>query len=264
VVFDTLELTRLAGISDISAGTIEALHEAADLLCRPYPNTGAAMLRDRAKERLRQVHGLLGSRTTIEQHRELLVIAGWIAALLGCLHYDLGEREEAEAARQATYQWAKQAGHGELMGWTFEMSAWFALVEGNYEQLIDAAQAGQGVAGSNNAGVQLLLQEAKGWAHLGDRRQTDQALTRGADMLGRLPIPAHREHHFVFDRTKYALYASTCYTVLGDNDRAEEHALEVIAQHTRPDGSPTRLCGSHTLAWTSGSWPPVAATWTAR
>lgn len=67
-------------------------------------------------------------------------------------------------------QWAKQAGHGELMGWTFEMSAWFALVEGNYEQLIDAAQAGQGVAGGSNAGVQLLLQEAKGWA-LPRRRQ---------------------------------------------------------------------------------------------
>lgn len=88
-----------------------------------------------------------------------------------------------------------------------------------------------------DVGVQLLLQEAKGWAYLGDRRQTDQALTRGADMLGHLPIPAHREHHFVFDRTKYAFYASICYTVLGDNDRAEEHALEVIAQHTRPDGS---------------------------
>jgi hypothetical protein len=45
-------------------------------------------------------------------------------------------------------------------------------------------------------------------------------------MLGRLPIPAYREHYLVFDRTKHALYASTYYAVLGDNDRAEEHALE--------------------------------------
>lgn len=236
-VFDTLELARYAGMSDISAGTIEALHETTDLLCRAYPTTQAATLRDRAKKRLKQVHELLGTRTTIDQHRELLVIAGWIAALLGCVHYDLGEREEAEAARQAAYQWAKQAGHAELMGWAFEMSAWFALVEGNYEQLIDAAQAGQQIAGMSNAGVQLTLQEAKGWSYLGDRRQTDQALTRGAQMLGKLPVPAHREHHFVFDRTKYAFYAATCYAVLGDNDRAEEHALEVITRHTRPDGT---------------------------
>jgi transcriptional regulator with XRE-family HTH domain len=236
-MFDTLELARLAEMSDISTGTIEALQQAADLLCRAYPTTPAATLRDRTKRRLNQVVELLGSRTSLDQHRELLVIAGWMAALLGCVHYDLGEREEAEAARQAAYQWARQAGHGELMGWAFEMSAWFALVEGNYEQLIEFAQAGQQVAGVTNAGVQLTLQEAKGWSRLGDRKQTDQALTRGASLLAQLPIPEHRENHFVFDRTKYMFYAATCYVTLGDDARAEDHAQEVIAQHVRPDGT---------------------------
>jgi tetratricopeptide (TPR) repeat protein len=224
-------------MSDISAGTIEALYEATDLLCRAYPTTPAATLRDRTKKRLKQVHELLGSRTTIDQHRELLVIAGWMAALLGSVHYDLGEREEAEAARQAAYQWARQAGHGELMGWAFEMSAWFALVEGNYEQLVESAQAGQQLTGAANAGVQLSLQEAKGWSLLGDRKETDRALSRGAELLGQLPVPDHRELHFVFDHTKYLYYAGTCYTTLGDDDRAEEYALEVIATHPRPDGS---------------------------
>lgn len=236
-VFDTLELARLAEMSDISAGTVEALQQAAELLCRAYPTTPAATLRDRTKRRLRQVVELLGRRTSLDQHRELLVIAGWMAALLGCVHYDLGEREEAEAARQAAYQWARQAGHGELLGWAFEMSAWFALVEGNYEQLIEFAQAGQQVAGTTNAGVQLALQEAKGWSRLGDRKQTDQALSQGASMLAQLPIPEHRENHFVFDHTKYMFYAATCYATLGDDDRAEEHAVEVIAQHVRPDGT---------------------------
>jgi tetratricopeptide (TPR) repeat protein len=246
-VFDTLELARLAGMSDISAGTIEALQEATDLLCRAYPATPAATLRDRTKKRLQQVHELLGRRTTIEQHRDLLAIAAWMAALLGCVHYDLGEREEAEAARQAAYQWARQAGHSELMGWAFEMSAWFALAEGNFEQLIEAAQAGQQVAGVSNAGVQLTLQEAKGWSHLGDRKQTGEALARGAKMLGQLPVPLHREHHFVFDHTKYLYYAGTCYATLGDADRAEEHALEVITSHSRPDGTsnaPMRTAGA--------------------
>jgi tetratricopeptide (TPR) repeat protein len=160
-----------------------------------------------------------------------------MAALLGCVHYDLGEREEAEAARQAAYQWARQAGHGELMGWAFEMSAWFALCEGNYEQLIEFAQAGQEIAGPTNAGVQLALQEAKGWSRLGDRKQTDHALSRGASMLAQLPLPERREHHFVFDHTKYMFYAATCYTTLGDDNRAEEHAQEVIAKHVRPDGT---------------------------
>jgi tetratricopeptide (TPR) repeat protein len=236
-IFDTLELTRLAEISDIGAGTIETLNETADLLCRAYPSTPAATLRDRTKRRLQHVIRLLGGRSTLDQHRELLVIAAWLAVLLGCLHYDLGEREEAEAARQAAYQWAKQAGHGELMGWAFEMSAWFALVEGRYEQLIEFAQAGQAIAGTGSAGVQLILQEAKGWSRLGDHKQADAALTRGAEMLGRMPVPDHPEHHFVFDHAKWMHYAASCYVMLGDNDRAEEHAREVITQHGRPDGT---------------------------
>lgn len=236
-IFDTLELTRLAEVSDIGAGTIEALHETADLLCRAYPSTPAAILRDRTKRRLQHVIRLLGGRSTLTQHRELLVAAAWLAVLLGCLHYDQGEREEAEAARQAAYQWAKQAGHAELMGWAYEMSAWFALVDGRYEQLIEFAQAGQAVAGAGSAGVQLTLQEAKAWSRLGDHKQAEAALGRGAEMLSRMPVPVHPEHHFVFDHTKWMFYASTCYVWLGDNDRAEEHAREVITQHVRPDGS---------------------------
>jgi tetratricopeptide (TPR) repeat protein len=236
-IFDTLELTRLAEISDIGTGTIEALHETAELLCRAYPSTPAAVLRERTKRRLQHVIQLLGGRSTLDQHRELLVVAGWLAVLLGCLHYDLGEREEAEAARQAAYQWAKQAGHSELMGWAFEMSAWFALMEGRYEHLIEYAQAGQAVAGTGSAAVQLTLQEAKGWSRLGDHQQAEAALNRGAVMLGRMPAPAHPEHHFVFDHSKWLFYAASCYVLLGDDDRAEEHALEVIAHHTRPDGT---------------------------
>jgi transcriptional regulator with XRE-family HTH domain len=236
-IFDTLELARLAEASDTGAGTIEALSEAADLLCRAYPSTPADVLRDRTKRRLSKILNLLSRRIGLDQHRELLVIAGWMAALLACVHYDLGEREEAEAARQAACQWARQAGHAELMGWSFEMSAWFALVEGRYEELVDFAQAGQQIAGPTNAGVQLIMQEAKGWARLGDRKQADDALTRGAALLDKLPLPSHPDHHFVFDHTKYLFYAATSYTYLDDNDRAEEHALEVINRHARPDGA---------------------------
>lgn len=180
---------------------------------------------------------LLAGRLTLRQHRDLLVTAGWLSLLLGCLHYDLAQRERAEAARQAAYQMDKQAGHNEIMGWAYEMSAWFALTEHRYEEPAMAAQAGQDVAGVSSAGVQLTLQEARGDARAGDRRAADQALKRGGTILSKVPIPAHPEHHFVFDHSKWIFYAATCYTFLGDDDRAEEHALEVITQHQRPDGT---------------------------
>ena len=64
----------------------------------------AGELRARTKQRLNYISRLLHGRLTLAQHRELLVTIGWLALLLGCVHYDLGEREQAEAARQAAYQ----------------------------------------------------------------------------------------------------------------------------------------------------------------
>ncbi|MFI6797178.1 hypothetical protein [Streptosporangium canum] len=247
-LYGTMELAQQLQASDVGNGTLEALSEAVDLLCRAYPVVSAATLRDRTQKRLAQVNGLLGGRITLDQHRELLVITGWLTALLGCVHYDLGEREEAETARRAAYEMGRQVGHGELMGWAYEMSAWFALVEGRYEDVVTAARMGQAAAGQSSAMVQLTLQEARGLARIGDRREADKALTRGADILAKLPLPGNPDHHFVFDHAKWVFYAATAYTWLEDNDRAEEHALETIQMHTRPDGTsnaPMRVADAH-------------------
>ncbi|MCW2919386.1 MAG: hypothetical protein JWN52_7454 [Actinomycetia bacterium] len=240
-LFDTMELARMAEASDVGPGTIEAIEEAVDLLCRAYPNTPAPILRGRTKQRLKYVMDLIRGHVTLAQHRDLLVQAGWLAALLGCLHYDLGEREEAEAARQAAYQMGRHTGHAELMGWAFEMSTWFAITEGRLEDVIDAAQRGQAIAGTSSAMVQLTLQEAKAYARMGPSyaQEARDALERGAHILGQLPTPARPEHHFVFDHTKWIYYAATVYTWQGDNDRAEEHANEIIQLHTRHDGTTT-------------------------
>jgi tetratricopeptide (TPR) repeat protein len=236
-LFDTLELARLAGASDLGPGTIEGIAGSVDLLCRAYPATPGAVLRDRTQRRLLQVVDLLGKRVTLAQHRELLVQAGWLSALLGCVHYDLGQVEEAETARQAAAQMGGEAGHDELVGWAFEMAAWFALVEGRFEAVVELARAGQDVAGAGNALVQLTLQEAKGHARLGARDDALDALGRGADLLERMPRPPHPEHHFVFDHEKWVFYAATIHAWLGDDDIAQAHASAVIAGHTRPDGS---------------------------
>jgi hypothetical protein len=236
-LFDTMELVHLVDASDIGLGTLDVFEEAVDMLCRAYPSTPAAVLRDRTKQRLASVLRLLRGRLTLRQHRELLVHAGWLAALLGCVHYDLGQREHAEAARQAAYRFAKEAGHGELMGWAYEMAAWFALAEGRYEDVLDATQQGQQVTGPSNALVQLVLQEAKGYARLGDAKQARTALERGRVVLDRLPAPSNPAHHFVFDRTKWIFYGATVHTWVGDDGRAAEFAQEIVDRHTRPDGT---------------------------
>jgi tetratricopeptide (TPR) repeat protein len=232
-----MELARLLDGADIGVGTIEALEEATDLLCRSYPKTPSGILKARIKKRLKHVLDLRGTRMTIDQHRRLFIVAGWMTALLGCVHYDLQEREEAEAARQAAYIAARQANDFELLAWTYEMAAWFGLVEGRYEDMIDAAATGLQVKSSGRVGVQLHLQEAKAYARLADSRETNRAMTEAAEIPGKLPAPEHPDHHFVFDHAKWMHYAATIYTWLGDDQKAKEYATEVIKEHQRPDSS---------------------------
>jgi hypothetical protein len=236
-LFGTMELARLLDGGDIGVGTLEALEEASDLLCRAYPRIPSHVLKTRIKKRLKHVIDLLGSHITINQHRRLLVVAGWMTALLGCVHYDMQDPEEAEAARRTAYQIAKEADDSDLLAWTCEMAAWFALVENRYEDVIEAAITGLAIKASGSAGVQLHLQEAKGCARMGDSRETHRALKQAASVLSKLPPPEHPDHHFVFDHAKWMHYSATIYTWLGDDQRAKEHATEVINGHVRPDGS---------------------------
>lgn len=237
VLVDTLELARLAAASDLGPATVESIGESVDLLCRAYPSTPGRVLRERTGRRLRQVVELLAKRVSLSQHRELLVQAGWLSALLGCVHYDLGQVEDAEAARQAAAQMGREAGHADLQAWALEMAAWFALVEGRYEAVVERASAGQHVAPEGGALVQLTLQEAKGHARLGNRGAALDALERGAALLDRLPRPRHPEHHFVFDHEKLVFYAATIHAWLGDDEVARSYAEAIISGHLRPDGS---------------------------
>ena len=236
-LFNTMELARLLDSADIGAGTLDALEEAADLLCRAYPKTPSAVLRSRIKKRLKHVIDLLDGRTSISQHRRLLIVAGWMIALLGCVHYDMQDPEEAEAARRTAHQIAKEAEDADLLAWTCEIAAWFALVENRYEDVIEAALAGLAIKTSGSVGIQLHLQEAKGHARIGNSRETHRALKEASIILAELPPPEHPDNHFVFDHSKWMHYAATIYTWLGDDQRAKEHAIEVIDEHLRPDGS---------------------------
>ncbi|HEV2377001.1 MAG TPA: hypothetical protein VGS19_33165 [Streptosporangiaceae bacterium] len=120
---------------------------------------------------------------------------------------------------------------------TYEMTAWFALVEDRYEDVIEAADIGLQVKNTGSVGVQLNLQKAKGYARLADSRETHRAMDDAAAILTKLPPPEHPDHHFVFDHSKWMHYAATIYTWLGEDRTATEHATEVISTHLRPDGT---------------------------
>ena len=241
---EAMELASYAAAPGVGSGTLYSIERAVDRLCRDYPSTLPSLLAPRVQRKLRHVRGLLAGRLTLSEQRDLVVASGWLSLLLACLHFDLGDREAAEASRDAALQLGKEGGHEEIMAWSFELLAWFGLVGGNYRDTIDFAEAGLTLAPHTSAGVQFTVQGAKACARVGDRRGAEDAMRQSATTLARLAAPSHPEHQFVFDPSKLSFYAATCYTWLGKTERAEEHAREVVAQSIGPGGVvrwPTRL-----------------------
>jgi tetratricopeptide (TPR) repeat protein len=225
-----LELARQAEASDLGGGTLEVIHRTVDRFCREYPTTAPGLLVPRVQQRLRFLVKLLDGKVTLAQHRHLLVAGGWLTTLLACLQFDLGDRDGAEASQAAAYTFAREAQHEELLAWTFELLAWWALVDRRHDEVIEYARTGLEIAPNTSAGVQLAVQQAKGWSRLGDAARADESLRMAGTVLSRLPRPDHPEHHFVFDASKLSFYAATCYTWLDDREHAREQAEQVIHQ----------------------------------
>ena len=114
--------------------------------------------------------------------------------------------------------------------------AWIDLTTGNYRGVV-AARTGIEAAPHYSVAIQLSAQEAKAWARIGDRRQTEVALDRGRRLLDALPYPDNLDNHFVVDPTKFDFYAMDCYRMLAEDKLAETLADEVIRASTDFDGT---------------------------
>lgn len=241
---DTLDLVSRLHASDVDQATLDAVRVIADQLCREYPYKPGEQLLHEAQTWLGRLGQLQEHRLTLKQHREVLVLAGWLTLLIGCVEYDLGKRQAAETTRQAALSLGTETENSEVSGWAHEMRAWMAITSGDYHGVIAAARAGKEVAPNQSVAVQLAAQEAKAWARIGDRRQTEVALDRGRRLLDAMPYPENLDHHFVIDPTKFDFYAMDCYRRLGEDPVAENLADEVIQAGTDFDGterSPMRI-----------------------
>jgi tetratricopeptide (TPR) repeat protein len=234
---DTLELVSRLQRSDLDEASLTGLRVMADSLCSEYPFTPADQLLMEGRAWLRRITQLQDHRLTLRQHREILVQAGWVALLLACIEYDIGLRQAADTTRQAALSLGIDADHSEITAWAHEIRAWMNLTSGDYNGVIAAARAGTDAAPMHGVTVQLAAQEAKAWARIGDRRQTEVALDRGRRLLEAMPYPDNLDNHFVVDPTKFDFYAMDCYRHLAEDRMAKTLADEVITSSTDFDGS---------------------------
>jgi hypothetical protein len=101
-----LELARQAGISDVGAITVKRLERATGELAVAYPGTPPGKLLKRIRAYLGYTGRLIGARSTLDEHRRLLVAGGWLSLLAATclidLHRDQGALADLRTAAQET------------------------------------------------------------------------------------------------------------------------------------------------------------------
>jgi plasmid maintenance system antidote protein VapI len=235
----TVELLERIKATDTSTTTIEALQVSVEELCCQYATEDPLQLRNQGHEWLREIRRMIQGPIGLRAHQELLVSAGWLALLIGCLEYDLGMRASAEATRTMASHLSVEAGAPEIAGWALEMKAWTALTQGRYRDVLDAVDEGHYLAAGHNVAVQLLAQKAKALGRLGDVEGVRLALDQGAVILEQFDPPSRPNNHFAIDLPKWQFYAMDAYSQAQDYDLATEYAHEVIRLGTTPQGVET-------------------------
>jgi hypothetical protein len=234
-----LELVRRAGASDAGTGTVERLELAVDELATAYPGTLPADLLGRVRGYLGFVGRLLDARTTLAEHRRLLVVGGWLSLLAATTLIDLHRAQAAAAHLRTAAQLARETGHAEIAAWCLETQAWHVLTEGDYRRAVDISLAAQQVAPkSGSVFIQATAQEGRAWARLGAGAETRAALGRVEALVSPLPMPEQPEHHYRYDPAKSDAYTATTLAWIGDA-AAERYARQVLARlESAVDGPP--------------------------
>jgi hypothetical protein len=234
-----LDFSRRAGASDLGAVTIERLELVVDDLATAYPGTPPDGLLRRVRSYLGHTGPLLDARTTLAEHRRLLVVGGWLSLLAATCLIDLHYDDAASAHLRTAAQLARETGHAEIAAWCLETQAWQVLTAGDYRRAVEISQAAQRVApGSGSAFIQATAQEGRAWARLSAAPETRAALGRVEALVSPLPMPDRPEHHYRYDPAKSEAYTATTLAWLGD-PAAEGYTRHVLARlESSADGPP--------------------------
>lgn len=241
---DALELARRVHASDVGAETLGRLERAFDDLASSYPTARPHELLARVRRHTAYVRRLLDARTTLGEHRRLLVVGGWLTLFAATLDVDLMRHGAAAARLSTAATLAREADHREIEAWVYETSAWRALTRGDYAHARDLSRRARHVApAGSSAEIQATAQEGRARARLGESKGTLAAIDRVQRLAATLPMTAPAAHHYQYDPAKSLAYTATTLAWLGDA-AAETYAREVIARLT-PTGRP----GEEATTW---------------
>ncbi|WP_326596809.1 tetratricopeptide repeat protein [Streptomyces sp. NBC_01803] len=177
---------------------------ACDTLQAAFAMLDSGALRQRVSD---QLHSAAG---------ELAISVGWLA-------HDSGRLTEARSHYAEALATARISGDAALEAHAFCNTAFLARDTGHHREAVRAAQAGRQAAlrlGSDELLALLALREASGWAGLGDRPGTREALGRARAHHERGRSDADPEWMSFFGDAEFAGQEAGCWAMLGDWERA--------------------------------------------
>jgi transcriptional regulator with XRE-family HTH domain len=235
-----IEVVRRAAASDVGEATFGELERITDDMALAYPRTSPGHLLARVRSHLGYASGLLAGRTTLNEHRRLLVTLGWLSLLASTCLIDLRKFPPASAYLRTAAELARETGHREIAAWCLETKAWQLITEGDYPHAAAYAQAAQRTAPPDgSAFIQATGQEARAWARLGAGREAREALARTEALVAPLPMPDRPEHHYQYDPAKSDAYTATTLAWLGD-PAAAGYARDVLSRLESGTDGPVR------------------------
>ncbi|MFD9107036.1 helix-turn-helix domain-containing protein [Streptomyces bottropensis] len=217
--------------SKVSDAELEGLESvltqiAGDYVHAPLPQlfTDLVSTRDR-------LFSLLSGHQPLGQTRELLLFAGTSCLLLAHASQNLGDEDAAIAQLQTAWTFADQADRNDLRAWVKGTAALIAEWSNHREAALDYTRQATRLTPGGETLVRIAAIEARAAARIGDRdtalialeklqrareqRVAPDALTRFGGLL-------------TFPEAKQEFYMGGTYALLGDHERAEEHATAAI------------------------------------
>lgn len=226
---ESVELDRHLEASDLGPETLHRLDQVVEHLGLAYLHIPPAQVLMEARTTRQYVTQLLDGRHTLTQRAQLYSVAGWLSALIGHASFDLGHDAAVVDGHCGTaLHLARETGHTGLAAWVHGTQALVATYRDRPAEAVAFAQAGRAAAPDGSVTVvRLHAQEARAQARLGNQLAAERALAAAEYDLDRVQqTPTTSIFSFAYPYLPF--YGGTCYSWLGQPDRAVARSREAI------------------------------------
>lgn len=239
-----LDAKHRAGGSSLGPGAVEDLAQTVESFRLSYGRTRPERLEPDLIATRQYIGSLLTGKLTLDQHRELVVLAGWLSALLGLASFDLGNYAAAAIWCRDAEDRALEARHRELAAWSRDPLAIMAFYLDRPAEAIEHTRAGRAYAPRKSAAWAVhAAQEMRALARFGPSRQAEftRARRRAERAIDRLPLAANTGYTFRAVHHATVPFFTAASLVMLENYQDAVPLAEQLVKQSESKSSPTGL-----------------------